>query len=148
MVNINDLKEMLKEKGYKLTPQRRCAIESIVLDKNKHFSVEELFLKVKDSCPEVGLATVYRTVQLFEEIGIITKHNFDDGCYRYELTNPEENHSHHHLICLKCGNVIEVENDLLEELEHQIEEHKEFKIINHHLKFYGYCKNCNNNLIL
>lgn len=98
---------------------------------------------VKKECPEIGLATVYRTVQLLEELGIISKLDLNDGCYRYELIHESENHQHHHLICSNCGKVIEVEGDLLEGLEHEIEIKYDFKIKNHSVKFYGLCKECN-----
>ncbi len=71
----------------------------------------------KKISPEIGLATVYRTVQLFDELDILVKHNFEDGKNRYELSQRGKDHDHHHLICLKCGKVSEVEEDLLDILE-------------------------------
>lgn len=85
---------------------------------------------------------MYRTVQLFEEIKIIDRLNFDDGCSRYELIIDNEEHHHHHLICESCGRVIEVEEDLLEELEERIESKYYFKVKNHKVKFYGLCQKC------
>jgi len=136
------LKQDLKERGYKLTPQRRAILNVIIDNEGKHLSPEEIYDQVKMECPEIGLATVYRTVQLLEKMGILYKMNFDDGVSRYELVHSTEDHQHHHLICLKCGAIEEVEDDLLEVLEDRISKKYDFSIENHDVKFYGYCKRC------
>jgi Fur family ferric uptake transcriptional regulator len=114
------LKEQLKTEGYKLTPQRRAILNVIAENEGKHLSTEEIYDIVKVNCPEIGLATVYRTLQLLEKMGVVCRMNFDDGCNRYELVHHYEDHQHHHLVCLKCGSVEEVEGDLLEALEETI----------------------------
>ena len=139
---MNRVKEILKEKGYRLTPQRRSTLEVILENKGRHMSTEEIYNSVKKMCPEIGLATVYRTELLFEDLGILYKHNFDDGKNRYEMSQADEDHHHHHLICLKCGQVIEVEEDLLDVLENKIQEKHHFNIIDHNVKFFGYCEKC------
>ena len=139
MVNI---KSVLKEQGFKLTSQRRATLEVMLKNQDKHLSADEIYVEVKKTNPEIGLATVYRTVLLFEELGILSKHNFEDGRNRYELSHPEENHDHHHLICLKCGGVSEVEVDLLGALEEVIDKKHSFKVVNHKVKFYGLCSKC------
>lgn len=139
-----NLKITLKEKGYKLTPQRRSILDEILKHEGSHLTTEEIYDLVKVNCPEIGLATVYRTVQLLEEMGVLCKLDLDDGCSRYELCDEEENHQHHHLICQNCGEVIEVQDDLLEELEQVIENQYNFTIKNHSLKFYGLCNKCSN----
>lgn len=141
---IEKLKEQLKEKGYKLTPQRRAVLDVIINNEGKHLSTEEIYDMVKEACPEIGLATVYRTLQLLEKMGVVYKMNFDDGCNRYELVHNYEDHQHHHLICLNCGSVQEVEGDLLGALEEKVETLYNFKITNHSVKFFGYCDKCNN----
>ncbi len=135
------LKDKLKQKGCKLTPQRRCILDVVYDNNGKHLSTEEIYDIVKHRCPEIGLATVYRTMQMFDELEIVYKDNFDDGRSRYEL-NHNEDHQHHHLLCTKCGNVIEVEEDLLEQLEKEVERKYNFTITNHNLKFHGYCSSC------
>lgn len=139
---IERLKENLKKNGYKLTPQRRAIVDIIVMEEGTHLTTEELYDLVRKECPEIGLATVYRTVQLLGEIGVLSKLDLNDGCSRYELVHEEENHQHHHLICKNCGKVIEVHGDLLDYLEHSIEEKYNFKVINHSVKFYGICCDC------
>ncbi|MDI3477247.1 MAG: Fur family transcriptional regulator, ferric uptake regulator [Thermoanaerobacterium sp.] len=144
MNEIDDIKESLKQKGFKLTTQRRAILDVIIENREKHLSSEEIYDLVKEKYPEIGLATVYRTLQLFDELGVIYKLNFDDGRSRYELYHNED-HQHHHLICLKCGSVIEMEEDLLENLEDAIENTKNFQIVDHNVKFFGYCSKCKQN---
>jgi Fur family ferric uptake transcriptional regulator len=139
---IEKLKLNLKDKGYKLTPQRRAIVDIIIQKEGSHLTTEELYDLVKVECPEIGLATVYRTVQLLEELGVVSKLDLNDGCYRYELVHENENHHHHHLICSDCGKVIEVQDDLLEILEHDIESKYDFQIKNHSVKFFGICSDC------
>ena len=138
---------MVKARGYKLTPQRRATVDVILQNKGKHMSAEEVFLEVRKLCPEIGLATLYRTMLLLEEIQILQRHNFDDGRNRYELNHPEEDHHHHHLICKKCGKVFEVEEDLLEILESRIQKKYGFRIEDHKVQFIGYCMDCDEETI-
>lgn len=139
---IKKLKDDLKQRGYKLTPQRRAILDGLVKNEGKHLTVEEIYDDVKLECPEIGLATVYRTVLLLEEMGIIYRLDLEDGCARYELVHENENHRHHHLVCSNCGKVIEVEGDLLDTLEGNIENKYNFKIMDHSVKFFGLCDEC------
>lgn len=136
------LKETLKTKGYKLTPQRKAILDVIIKNKGSHLTSEEIYDIVKATKPEIGLATVYRTLILFEDLSVVYRHNFGDGCGRYELNLSDEEHQHHHLICNGCGKVIEVEIDLLDDLEQKIEQEYDFDIKDHKLKFFGICSDC------
>ncbi|WP_265450535.1 Fur family transcriptional regulator, partial [Clostridium sp. cpc1] len=138
----DSIKERLREEGYKLTTQRRAILDAIIENSGSHLSPEEIYEVVKLKYPEIGLATVYRTLQLLEQLDIVCKLNFDDGCNRYELNSDSNDHHHHHLICLNCGKVIEVKLDLLENLEYEIEREGKFKIVDHNVKFFGYCIEC------
>ena len=140
--DIQKLKDDLKEKGYKFTTQRRSIVDTIIASEGKHLTAEEIYDEVKKICPEIGLATVYRTILLLEQMGIIYKLDLNDGCSRYELAHQDEVHRHHHLVCSKCGKVIEVEDDLLEELEKDIQKKYNFKIKDHSVKFFGLCSEC------
>lgn len=144
MVKLEKVKAVLKEKGYKLTPQRRATFEVFCENRGRHLSTEDVYMLVKEKYPEIGIATVYRTLQLLEQLGAINKLSFDDGCGRYELAGSEEDHHHHHLICLSCGEVQEVQEDLLEHLEDKIREKNRFNVVNHRVKFFGYCRKCMN----
>ncbi len=138
----DDLKARLKEKGYKLTIQRKAIINVFLRNQSSHLNPEEIYDNVRNDYPDIGLATVYRTLQLLEELHIVYKVNFDDGCSRYELNLDSEDHQHHHLICTKCGLVQEVKLDLLESLENEIEKEGKFRVVDHNVKFFGYCKDC------
>ena len=107
-IDIELLKENLKQKGYKLTPQRRSILDIIIEKEGMHLTVEEIYDEVKKVCPEIGLATVYRTVLLFEELNVIYKLDLNDGCSRYELVHSEEEHRHHHLVCNECKAVFDI----------------------------------------
>ncbi len=146
MSKADDLKNILVSKGFKMTTQRSVVFEILVENENEHLSPEEIYELIKDKYPEMGLATIYRTLQLFEEIGLVYKLNFDDGCYRYEILSPNCNeiHQHHHLICKKCGKIIEVKEDLMNSLEEIIEKQYNFEIMNHVVKFTGICSQCRN----
>ena len=135
LVDMNALKENLKKKGYKLTPQRRSIVDVIIENEGKHLTAEEIYDEVKKKCPEIGLATVYRTILLLEELNIISR-----------LIHSNETHRHHHLICNVCNKVLEVKDDLLDDLEIDIEKEYKFKILDHSLKFYGLCEECQKNL--
>ena len=144
LIDINTLKEDLKKKGYKLTPQRRSIVDTIIKNEGKHLTAEEIYDEVKRDCPEIGLATVYRTILLLEELNVISRLDLNDGCSRYEIVHSDETHRHHHLICNICHKVMEVQDDLLEELENNIEDNYKFKILDHSVKFYGICEECEN----
>ena len=108
-------------------------------------AAEDIYKLVKAECPDIGLATVYRTVQLLLEMQLVDRINLDDGCVRYEighLVDGESKHTHHHLICRDCGKVLSFNDDLLEELENHIERMMGFRVLDHELKFYGQCKDC------
>ncbi len=145
LIDMDALKESLKKKGYKLTPQRRCIVDVIIENEGKHLTAEEIYEYVKAKCPEIGLATVYRTVLLLEELNVVSRLDLSDGCSRYEIVHSYERHRHHHLICNVCSKVFEVKDDLLDDLEMQIEKNYKFKILDHSVKFYGLCEECQKN---
>lgn len=136
-------KELMKEAGFKLTDQRMLVFECLARFKDDHMTTEQIHQKLRDSNEDIGIATVYRTLLLFDELGIVQKLDIDDSGTRYELVDELAGHHHHHLICKNCGNVEEVKIDLLNEVENKISETHEFDIENHDLNFYGLCKECN-----
>lgn len=138
----NKLKEFLKDKGYKYTKQRQIVMDIFVEHDREHLTTEEVFQYASEKMPEIGIATVYRTVSLLDEIGFLTSLTFEDGIARYERRSKEEKHIHHHLVCNICHNITEVNGDFLDELEENIEKTEHFQITDHNLKFYGICENC------
>ena len=124
-ISKEKFKEMLKEKGLKVTNQRLLVLEVLADHRDRHMTAEDIYEMVKEDYPEIGLATIYRTVQLLLEMQLVERIKLDDGCGRYEIGEPgagEGRHHHHHLICKTCGKVLPFYDDLLEELEHRIEE--------------------------
>lgn len=139
-----NLREKLAEHNYKMTPQRKEILQVFVdYSDTEHLSAEEVHEILREKNFDFGLATVYRNVELLNELGILAKVDFGDGRVRYELAAIDPDvHNHHHLICLNCKKVIEFEEDFLDELEEFIAEKSDFQIVNHEVKFFGYCSDC------
>ena len=142
MDQVERARSILVENGYKVTEPRITLLEYLAKDENRHLTCEKIHEIVSKENPNIGIATVYRNMQLFEELDIVIKLNLDDGVARYELKNFDNQHQHHHLICLNCAKLIEVKEDLLGALEKEIEKETGFEIHDHVLKFYGYCSDC------
>ena len=138
------LHELLIQNGYKLTKQRELIFEVLNENKGTHLSPEEIHLIVNKMDKDIGIATVYRTLLLFEELNIAYKLDFDDNRYRYEIADEDKEHQHHHLICNNCGKVLEVRESLLEEIEKGLLNKYGFVVQEHELKFYGLCSECQN----
>lgn len=110
---IDKVKQQLQSQGYKLTPQREATVRVLLENEEDHLSAEDVFMLVKDKAPEIGLATVYRTLELLSEMHIVEKMNFGDGVARYDLRTDSNKHHHHHLICVQCGTMTEILEDWL-----------------------------------
>ena len=120
-------------KGVKLTEQRKI-IAKVMSEANDHPDVDELYNRVSKIDSKISIATVYRTVKLFEEAGIVTKHDFKGGKARYE----ELNESHHdHLIDIKTGEIIEFVDDEIEKLQKKVAEKYGYELVDHKLELYG-----------
>lgn len=130
--NPNRIERLCADKGMRMTEQRKV-IASVLSDASDHPDVEELHRRATEVDPRISIATVYRTVRLFEESGILTRHDFGDGRSRYE-ENPEDHHDH--LIDMKSGRVIEFFNDKIEDLQRQIALEYGYKLVEHRLELY------------
>ena len=120
-------------KGVKLTEQRKI-IAKVMSEANDHPNVDELYNRVSKIDTKISIATVYRTVKLFEEAGIVTKHDFKGGKARYE----ELSESHHdHLIDVKTGEIIEFVDDEIEKLQKKVAEKYGYELVDHKLELYG-----------
>lgn len=144
---VNQIKQQLSAHNYKLTPQREATVRVLLENEEDHLSAEDVYLLVKDKAPEIGLATVYRTLELLSDLHIIHKLNFGDGVTRYEFRAEGAEHHHHHLICLNCGSVDEIMEDLLGPIEQQVEREFDFQIMDHRLTFHGICHRCKGQVI-
>ena len=136
---MSEIEQQCLEKGVKLTDQRRI-IARILSESKKtygesdHPDVDELYNRVSKIDPKISIATVYRTVKLFEEAGILTKHDFKGGKARYEAI--VESH-HDHLIDIKTGEIIEFVDEEIEKLQNKVAEKYGYKLVDHKLELYG-----------
>lgn len=126
-------------KGLRSTRQRDIILD-VFLSTHQHVSVEELYLKVKSSTPDIGQATVYRTLKLFVEAGLAREVLLHDGQTRYEHVMAGEHHDH--LVCTGCNAIIEFENETIEKLQDEIAARHGFMIRSHKLEIYGLCATC------
>jgi len=124
----------LKEAGLKVTSPRLKILSLLQLPENQHLSAEDLYKKLLEQGDEVGVATVYRVLNQFDDAGIVTRHHFEGGKSVFELTHQEH---HDHLVCLKCGEVIEFNDELIEEQQKLIAAKFGIKLTNHSLYLYG-----------
>ncbi len=127
------IEKKCKNIGVKLTDQRKI-IAKVMSESNDHPNVDELYNRVSKIDSKISIATVYRTVKLFEESGILAKHDFKGGKARYEELN--EGH-HDHLIDIKSGEIIEFVDNEIEELQKKVAEKYGYKLVDHKLELYG-----------
>ena len=133
---MTDNNKALKNAGLKVTLPRLKILEVLQDPSCHHVSAEDLYKKLIDIGEEIGLATVYRVLNQFDDAGILTRHHFEGGKSVFELTGG----SHHdHLVCLKCGKVIEFEDDVIEAKQLEIAEQNGIKLTHHSLYLYGEC---------
>ena len=131
------IEEKCLAKGVKLTEQRKI-IAKVMSSSKDHPDVDELYKRVSNIDPKISIATVYRTIKLFADVGIVTKHGFKGGKARYE----ELSESHHdHLIDIKTGEIIEFVDDEIEKLQKKIAEKFGYDLVDHKLELYGRKKN-------
>ncbi len=133
------LRGEVKARGLRWTQQREL-IASLFLQEKSHISAEELYDRVKRKDPSVGYSTVYRTLKLIVNAGLGSERKFETHQSVFE---PEFVGKHHdHLVCVKCGKIIEFENKRIEDLQKDVAEANSFQIEEHRLTLYGYCSDC------
>lgn len=127
----------------------RQAILDVLSKAEKHLSAEDVFLEVHKRYPDIGLTTVYRTLNLLIRIGLVLKFDFGDGRARYELSSgPRKEKHHHHLVCTKCNRIIDYkdfideEEKLFKKTEKLLARKYKFEITEHLVRFYGLCDKC------
>jgi Fur family ferric uptake transcriptional regulator len=128
-----DLEALCTERGLRITEQRRI-IARVLSESEDHPDVEQLHRRAAAIDPKISIATVYRTVRLFEDAGILDRHDFGDGRARYEAT-PEAHHDH--LIDVETGRVVEFVDPELEALQRQIAEKLGYRLVDHRMELYG-----------
>ena len=147
MVGPPWLYDRFRNTGFRLTLPRQ-AILNVFAENPKHLSAEEIFLLVHKNYPGIGFATVYRTLDLLTQMGLIFKLDFGEGRSRYELASEAIKEHHHHLICTRCSRIIdysdfmEEEIEFIKRLEAELSKKHKFKINSHQIHFYGLCERC------
>jgi len=133
-----DMSSRLSELGYRLTPQRLMVVKAVE-EADSHISAEEIYLQIRARYPHMNISTVYRTLELLSELGLVTETDMGDGRVRYHSIGKGH---HHHLVCQKCGEIIDVEESMLRPLRDEIGQRYGFKVDMKHLAFFGLCAKC------
>jgi len=140
---LSDLKALLKEKGMKYTEQRAIILQ-LILSLDEHLSAEELYEIVKKKYPNqnIGIATVYRTLNFLEEVELISSISFGKDGKKYESNNKDQHHDH--IICTSCGKIVEFFDESIEKRQEEIASDNGFTITDHTMQLFGICQNCKN----
>lgn len=140
---MSDHDHALRAAGLKVTLPRVKILKMLQDPKAQHTSAEEIYKKLLEQDEEIGLATVYRVLNQFDDAGIVTRHHFESGKSVFELASQDH---HDHLVCLDCGKVIEFCDDTIEQRQCDIAKANNIQLSNHSLYLYGHCtqKNCPN----
>lgn len=128
----------LRKAGLKVTLPRMKILEILEQSDQQHLSAEDIYRVLLDSDEEIGLATIYRVLTQFEGAGLVIRHHFEGGQAVFELDRGKH---HDHLICIKCGKIVEFMDDSIEDQQKLIAEQNGFKITDHSLIIYGECNN-------
>ena len=133
--------------GLRFTLPRQMILD--VLHRTRsHLSAEDIYFKIHSIYPQIGLTTIYRTLDLLNRMGLVMKFDFGDGKARYELVDPQDPSHHHHLVCRKCGRIIDYsdfvkeETRLIKEIEEELSKKYNFEIDSHQIHFQGLCSKC------
>jgi Fur family ferric uptake transcriptional regulator len=131
--------EYLKSGSYRITPERFIIMET-VMNRDGHFDADELFFQIKTSGQKVSRATIYNTLDLLQDCGLISKYRFGENHSRYEKAFGRPHH--HHLICLECGDIIEFVNERIEKIQKEVCDENKFKVQTSTLQIFGICLKC------
>ena len=138
MTESGNIISRLRHKGYRLTPQRMMILEAVEAADN-HISAEEIYTRVCDRYPHLNISTVYRTIELLNKLGLVTETDMGDGRVRYHSI--KKGH-HHHLVCQKCGRIIDLDEAVLSPLKDVLSRDYGFDADLKHLAIFGHCKEC------
>lgn len=139
MISEKKIATILRQHGYKLTPQRRGVIR-IITSTEDHLTPAAMYEKVHQEHPKIGLVTIYRTLEILTELGLICEVHVGGSCRSYLMRRPSGHH--HHLVCSDCGKVIDFADCALSELEQRLRRETGFKMESHLLEFLGCCPAC------
>ncbi|RKF17843.1 ferric iron uptake transcriptional regulator [Alginatibacterium sediminis] len=137
---MSDNNQALKKAGLKITLPRVKILDILQQPGNQHVSAEDLYKILIEQGEEIGLATVYRVLNQFDDAGIVIRHHFEGGKSVFEISSQKH---HDHLVCLRCGKVIEFSDDVIEQRQLDIAKSHGITLTNHSLYLYGHCDNAN-----
>jgi Fe2+ or Zn2+ uptake regulation protein len=121
-----------------MTSQRKLILDTIYQAKG-HLDADELYRRVKEQEPRISLSTIYRNLSLFKRLGLVDERDFGEEHRHYEAKGPTE---HYHMVCLGCGQVVEFESSLIQQLKERVAEEKDFQVTAAEIHMEGYCPNC------
>jgi len=134
----SDARRVLRTHGRRITPQRALILR-ILQEQGGHLDADEIYRLAREERPRLSLSTVYRTLSVLKELGLVRELRFEEGYSRYELAGPEE---HHHLICLGCGKVIEFQCAHCAQVHQDLGDRHGFQITGSRVELLGYCAEC------
>jgi Fur family transcriptional regulator, ferric uptake regulator len=134
------IQDSLRERGVRLTRQRRLLLD-LIDNSGLHLDAERLYQMAKEKDPKLNRVTVYRTLKLLKECGLAAERHFDDGQARYEPTEETAQH-HDHIICERCGKIVEFNSEELERQQERIARFLGFVVSRHRMELYGICSDC------
>jgi Fur family ferric uptake transcriptional regulator len=138
MVSATELKTALKQRGLRMTPQRRLILDAVE-SMHGHVSAEQVYQEVVRVFPDVNISTVYRTLEVLEDLGVVRHTHFHDGVAQYERTDAGR---HHHMVCSRCGSEAELDLELLRPLADELERRYGFRADLAHSAIVGVCRRC------
>jgi Fur family transcriptional regulator, ferric uptake regulator len=134
-----DLDKRLRSRGYRVTPQREVLYGVLKENEGNPISPENIYKLALDKLSGIGLTTIYRTMELFCELGIVYRVHLHGESQYYELNTGKH---HHHMVCLSCGSVELIEACLIEELKELVRDNSDFLVTSHCMSLFGYCPRC------
>lgn len=135
---VTALLQKLADRGCRITPQRLRIVEALV-GRDDHPNAEQVFARVRETCPNTSLATIYKTIDLLKAMGEVLELEFSDGSNRYDGRRPS---AHPHAICTRCGRIQDLEVAGLTDIQDQAARASGFRIVTHRMDFYGLCQQC------
>jgi Fur family ferric uptake transcriptional regulator len=133
------LRKRLRARGYRVTPQREAIYEVLERNEGRPLCPEDIYAQARESYPELGLTTVYRTMELFCELGLAQHVHLHEDAQYYEINTGK---NHHHLVCNSCGSVEILEVCLIDDLKKLVRDDSDFLVTSHCMSLFGYCPGC------
>jgi Fur family ferric uptake transcriptional regulator len=135
-------KKIIEDKGYKYTAQRKMIVDVLKENKGKHLRVQDIYELVRKKDSKIGFATIYRTINLLDEVGIIDKLDVGDKYIRYEYLDSVHKDKKCHFMCVRCNSIFDIDKVVVENKFSEIEDKYNFKLEGLDLTFYGICRDC------